>query len=444
MNQLITEKVIKRLKLFVLACIYIALFDFFYIFWLSETFDYLGFEYNPVSTRFWIVSHFFALLPIFWIKNDLSRPSLIMYWLLYILTYIPTIILPYFIQLNQPIDLVPLTSAIALGMFIIGLGYYIPVLKIRSFEIRSSEINVILFFLSIVLMAYVVFIFRENLRFVALSDIYELREESDEVTKGNAIIGYATMILSYCLLPILMIQGLLNKKTIFFLFGIGGQIVLFMTAGSKVNLFSAIIVVGIYFLLKKRKTRIGESLLTSMSGILALMVLVNELASESIKEIFSIATSILFMRTMSMGGMLTAQYFYFFQDHPTTNYSHVNVVKRFVQYPYGEDSIGRVIGYYFSGNELLNANASMWVTDGIAAKGLLGVILISIFCTFVFWLYDSMSAKHDSFFAALCVIIITLTFLNTSLFTTLLSGGLIFMMLILNVHPEVKLEHLKN
>lgn len=432
--------IISRSKLLLLAILYVGLFDFFYIFWLSETFDYLGFEYHSLETEYWVYIHFLALLPVLWIKDDLKRPSLLMYWLLYILTYIPAVILPFFIQLNQPNDLIYLPLTLAIGMFIIGLSYIVPIIRIESFIVRSSEVNSVLLIMSLVFLAYTTFVFKDNLRLVGLNEIYDLREESDEVTKGNGLIGYVTMILSYCLLPILMIRGLIDSKPLYFLFGIGGQLILFMTAGSKVNLFSALIVIGIYYLLRKHTAHIGQRLLLALSSTLGVLVLVSEFASERIQDFVSIVSSVLFMRTMSMGGMLMSQYYYFFQSHPTTNYSHVNIVNRFVEYPYGDVPIGRVIGHYYSGNELLNANANMWVTDGVGAMGLKGILLISLFCALVFWVFDALAAKHSPLFSALCVVIITLAFLNTSIFTTLLSGGLIVMMVILNIYPPVNLN----
>ncbi len=89
------------------------------------------------------------------------------------------------------------------------------------------------------------------------------------------------------------------------------------------------------------------------------------------------------------------------------------------------------------GDDTFDENANFWVTDGIAAIGLPGIIFISILCALVFWALDCAAAKHDLRFSATCVALVCLSILNVSLFTTLLSGGLFAMMIILSILPSV-------
>ena len=110
-------------------------------------------------------------------------------------------------------------------------------------------------------------------------------------------------------------------------------------------------------------------------------------------------------------------------------------VNWFVPYPY-VNPLGVEVGSFYSGDPTLDDNAHFWATDGLAASGLWGVILISVVCALVFWLLDSTAKGHDLRFATLIVIFEALNLGNISIFTTLLSGGLGLLMILLYFAPR--------
>jgi hypothetical protein len=146
---------------------------------------------------------------------------------------------------------------------------------------------------------------------------------------------------------------------------------------------------------------------------------------------------VVLMRTLSINGLVTAQYYDFFQQNPLTYYSHIKVVNWVVHYPY-QYPVGQEIGLAYSGTTGLDATANFFATDGIGGLGLPGILLMSVFCAGVFWILDSAAQKHDPRLAALVTTYAAYNIANISIFTSLLSGGLALLMVMLYVMPAQK------
>jgi hypothetical protein len=117
----------------------------------------------------------------------------------------------------------------------------------------------------------------------------------------------------------------------------------------------------------------------------------------------------------------------------------LKVANWLVHYPY-HYPLGTEIGYYFYGT-LVDTTAHFWATDGLAALGLPGILLVSALCAFLFWIVDSATARHDPRLAGLVTFYAIYSLANLSLFTTFLSGGLGLLVLLLHLLPPVAERH---
>lgn len=423
-----------RFKAALLLVIYILCFDWMYKSWLSTKYDYLGFEYHSVGISIFIVSHIIAWLPVLIIPLKLSRPSILIYWFLFLMTYIPAVLLPVYIKLNSESDLYILLVSLLIGMIIIGSIYYFPVVKFKKINIESKSFILAVYILSALFIVYVLIIFKGKMQLVGLDEIYDLRFENDVLTNGN-LVAYVILALGTCFFPLILAWGCVAKKYLMIFFGSAGQIFLYSTGGAKTYLFSSVIMVIIFFVIHKNKSAFGTKLLYFFILLIFILTFLICYGPDTWQLVVVTISSIVFMRTICMGGMLTAQYYYFFNTHPKTYYSHINIVGKIINYPYGNVPLGRVVGYAFTGNDLLNSNANFWATDGLAAYGIFGVILVSILCAILFWLLDSVACGHNVTITTLCIIVITMELLNTSIFTTILSGGFGLMILLLYLMP---------
>jgi hypothetical protein len=175
-------------------------------------------------------------------------------------------------------------------------------------------------------------------------------------------------------------------------------------------------------------------------GLVALFVVlsVSSVVTESDEgSLLWMVLFLAFMRTFAVNGLMTAWYYDFFQRNPQTHFSHVTGVNWVLRYPYA-NPLGIEVGSFYSGNITADANGHFWATDGLASFGLPGILLISVFCAFVFWVLDSVAEKHDPRLAALVISYAAYNLANIGIFTSLLSGGLGLLMLILYLMPRWK------
>jgi len=128
------------------------------------------------------------------------------------------------------------------------------------------------------------------------------------------------------------------------------------------------------------------------------------------------------MRAFCITGVMMAFYATFFLAHPLTHFSHILIMRIFIHYPY-PDSVGEVIGRYIVPGAVFDANASFWATDGMAALGFYGIVLAGILFRLVFRLFDGQVQGTDMKVACVALVPLLMSVTNSSLFTSMLSGG---------------------
>jgi hypothetical protein len=85
----------------------------------------------------------------------------------------------------------------------------------------------------------------------------------------------------------------------------------------------------------------------------------------------------------------------------------------------------------------MNANATFWITDGLAAMGWEGIIFISIIFILFKAVMNSIELKYDKIYCIVIFLPAISAMLNASLFTSILSCGfLILYLLFRNIYIE--------
>jgi hypothetical protein len=216
------------------------------------------------------------------------------------------------------------------------------------------------------------------------------------------------------------------------LLGFLNQTLLYSAEGSKAVILSVVILIGLYSIIGASRRRFGLSLVMILTAILSTLWLLAGVTSQN--PVLSFALSLLFQRTFANGGYMTGAYANFFNTHPLTHLSTVHGVGLFLQYPY-DRTLGLLLGNYELGIQDLDLNAHFLASDGIAGFGPIGIIFISGACSMIFWILDCCAARHDVVLASLMVAFVAMNLLNASLFTTLLSGGLGLVILLMSIMP---------
>jgi hypothetical protein len=271
------------------------------------------------------------------------------------------------------------------------------------------------------------------MRLVSFSEVYEtLRLPNRAITKQTWA-RYAVMWLWGALLPFGMSWAFSQRRWLGFALGAAGSLALYCTGGLKSTLAGLVLVPVAYCLVRSQSATFGARCAWIAAGVLAVLNMANVAADNRVGPLL-VLSAIVLARTFAGPGLSTAQYHDFFADHPVTYYSHVSGINFFVSYPYSEN-LGFEIGHFYTGSLDLNANAHFWCTDGLAALGLPGLILASLLCAAVFWLLDNAAAGKPVEITAPAAASATIIVANTSIFTTLLSGGLFLLGFLFYLSP---------
>ena len=412
---------------------YVACFRWMYENYLYPTFSYLGFDYNVPPGAYVALAWGLAIIPSLWMPIKLTRPSQLAYWVLYITVLIPSMFVPLYAGIDSPTDVKYLMLVLFAGFAITGSSYLLPRLQLRIRKIPRRLFWKAVGGIAVGLAVWMFIVFRHHLQIVSFLDVYDLRDAANDVAEGSQV-NYAFMLLTGAINPFLMGCGLYCRRRWLFIAGAAGQLLVYSVGGTKGSILSVLFVLCFYLLFKRRTLLFGTGIVLASLSVIGGLCVSYEWAHEDPGLLQSVILFVVLMRALSINGLLSAQYYNFFQSNPLTHLSHIKGVSWFVHYPY-QYPVGQEIGLTFSGTTNLDATAHFWATDGIGGFGLPGILLASIFCALVFWMLDSVSRRHDPRLVALVTTYAAYNLANISIFTTLLSGGLGLLMIMLYVMP---------
>jgi hypothetical protein len=315
---------------------------------------------------------------------------------------------------------------------------YVSTVRVRPVKIKISMHKVILFVLVLyaVLAAYVLVVFGGSLQIVDFTKVYDQRQIGDELAAGT-FVGYAMGHLAGSLNPLLIALGLARGRTLWVGLGAIGQLLVYAATAAKGVLLSIFLLPIFYFaLIRSNELRSDRLGLLAMVSCLAPLPLLGLLPDDPESWEWTLA-ALIYMRTYGVAGTLPGIYAEFFSKNPLTYYSHINIISLFVEKPY--EDVGEQIGASVFGSDGMQANAGFWATDGIAAMGVAGIIIIGLFVGAFLSLVDSYLSARMRRIACFAGIPFILVICNASFLTALLTHGgiLLFVLLYLVQEAEV-------
>ena len=401
----------------VFAVLYIWMYQYIHTHYLSGIWGYLGYLNNGIDFSNVILFYIIGLIPIYF-YSGLIKISSYFSILIYLLVYIPIVVT---LSYNNT-DILGFEKVLyyqvllAIGMIFFFVADKIPIIRTKNLSFNFSMNWFHLF--TLIVSVYLLVLFSGNIRLVGFDDAYQLRSENYEAS--DTISAYFTMWATYLIYPVYFSLGLVKNSKKYLFFGVLGHILIYMIMGTKASLVMPIVLLFFYFLLSKKWK-------LSFFQILSLSVVLFTFLIYIGGDYLFILGSLFIVRTLSMPGLLFSQYMSFFDSNPNTHYSHIGIINSLTNaYPYGDEPLGMVVGWGIYNNGT-NANANFWATDGVAANGLAGIILISLIVfAFLVFLNNFYNNKRSLLFILVSTGPI-FSLLNASFFTTLVSGGLLLM-----------------
>lgn len=424
-----------RSRLFIITFIYVLFASWGYFSYLVPTWGYFGLQDAPQSIDKWLFSLFFGCIPCLFLPIKISRPSVFVVWILYYLTYIPMVIGACFDIIIRNEDRWIICTTYCLGFLLLCFFYKIKLFKPLPSKLPTKYFWTFYYFILLLMLGYIIILFKDNLTFANIfssDEVYDLRSDGQKIEQQSAAAGYLILWLSNSLLPFVFSVGLINKNKVKIIIGIVGLVILYMTMANKQFIFSILYLFLLYRLFnikKKQKILIFVSTITIL--VILLLLLSKFLNISGINEVVFILSGIVLLRTVYTSTFMSIYYNSFFENHPYTYFSHLSGVNKIIEYPY-DKTLGIEVGSYFTEFDNYNANANFFITDGLSSIGLLGVILMGFFASFIFYIFDSFAARNSLVFSILLLSCSAIALMNVSMFTTLISGGLLFFIYLIN------------
>ena len=421
-----------------LACIYALAYDFMYENFVYKLFSYIGnMDYVEMGMENRVLWILLSILP-FAAYKGLTKISSFFALLLYLFVYIP-FVHALFVMYNIP-QLQIYSYCLVMMIFIItffkvGDDWTIlrdivvkPQISLRTIEIITLALTLLYVAVTHSSMHFV------NI-FTQSSDLYAYRALNSEVEYLGGIV-YVRGCLFGAFYPFLLVSYLKMKRRKMAVLPLIGYFLLFAVDMQKMTFLMPFALIFMHYVISLNEEKICNYLHSFMMMCILLFSLLLYIFQDD--EILFAVASIVLLRTVCVAGWLTQFYIHFFNENPYTYYSHINIVNYITEsYPYSEP-LGKVVAY---GSQ--NANANFFLTDGVAACGVVGIIIIGLFFAVILMFVNSISARYNKSDMFIMFMPTIAYFLNTSIFTTMLSNGL-FVLILLVVCSKNVTNNIKN
>ena len=408
-----------------LACIYALAYDFMYENFVYKLFSYIGnIDYVEIGIENRVLWILLSVLP-FAAYKGLTKLSSFFSLFLYLFVYLPfihAIFVAYNISQLQIYSYSLAMMVIMISLFKLGGEWTLlcDIVVKPQISLRTIEI------ITLVLTLLYVAIAHSSMHFVNIftqsGDMYAYREQNSEVESLGGV-AYVQGWLFGAFYPFLLVCYLRMKRRKMALLPLIGYFLLFAVDMQKMTFLMPFALIFMYYVISLNEDKICNYLHSFMMVCILLLSLVLYIFQDD-EIVFAIAAIVL-LRTVCVAGWLTQFYIHFFNENPYTYYSHINIVNYITEsYPYTEP-LGKVVAY---GSQ--NANANFFLTDGVAACGLAGIVIIGLVFAVILMFINSISARYKKSDMFIMFMPTIAYFLNVSLFTTMLSNGLLILIIL--------------
>lgn len=409
----------RNLALWLIILLFYLVMELSYYYFIFPYHGYNGYLYEFDISRF-LVAKIFFLSEIFFIH--LFIRNLFLFGFSYLL--IGLFLCPNLI-LYQYMDSPPYLF-IGIGSIPIFLGLMQNVtLRFRFPRISARRQNIALVVISLILLIPFLYAFGLNLNFglLNLETVYIYRKEIADM--GNILTSYLYSWLSYWIFPFLILIGINDKKKGLLILGLFGMLYLFFATGNKITFFLVFAAIGFSFFNTIYKKVFSFYLFLTtlfLSGLLiALIYKINFIQD------------FLVGRFLFLPALLNIQYHEYFEGQKLMlSYSFLSFLN---EYPY-HVLPARLIGMEYYLPETNSTNGI--ISDGYINFGVPGIFIFTFLASLIV-LYSSQMRLSSKFFGVYFILL--LIYMESALFTSLLTHGIIFFLLLSTFFLKDTNEH---
>jgi len=395
---------------------YKILLDVIYVVFVAPFFGYSGF-FLQVNGEKLLESYLFLILLFLFLPRGERKPSSVGVKYLFILAIVPML------------SLYALNDASRFFLYLVVTGFLLTLLTIQmlpTIPIKRIKNSDTVLFLGIGGMSFLVYalMIRLNgiptLRALNLSAVYEVRAT---VNYGPSIMGYLVPWQAKVINPFLIAVTWYKRKYLGLLAVLGLQLILFLMTGAKLYLFSPLLLILLLYSIQKRCVfRLG------MASVIAVILLSFIFYSVG----GGIMVPSLLIRRMFFAPAITNFFYYdFFSQNELMHLSESKLGVLFARNPLESYDMGsaNVIGMLYGGGPQEHMNTG-YIGDAYMNFGAPGVIIFSFVFGVVLLILDSIARNRNPVVVTALMVWSISNMINSALFTTMLTHGLLPMMLV--------------
>jgi len=189
-----------RILLIFVGFLYLLILHFSYRYKICPEFVYMGYVYSNPPVYIIMIAWLTGLTPLLWMPVNITRPSQIIYWFLYLLVVIPVSIVPVYISRVGIDSLIKISWPILISFAFMGLFYKFPLLSVKRIHIPQ----ILFWWISIVSIGFLYLFILRNFRShlvmvnpLLSSEVYKTRLSGREILAQSSVIsGYLIPTLS--------------------------------------------------------------------------------------------------------------------------------------------------------------------------------------------------------------------------------------------------------
>lgn len=396
---------------------------------VSPEFSYSGLTYRAPDPASYLTMVGAVLLIAVAMPARLQRVSDFILWTFFVLGVAPSMLIPQYAQTLQPAQ--STITGFAVGAAFLFALLLMKVLPARISGLRPKRIqNGVNFWfalsvISLTTYAYMMATTGLNLRFLSLSNVYDVRTEFAAATAGGAL-AYLVPLQANIINPIFFARGVYSGRLLFLAAGVAGQLVIYLSKGQKSTLFSVVLMFGIAMLFRYRPRPSGHVVLTAVTLASGVALLLDRITD----SIFW--TSLISRRMMIVPGALTAAYVAVFEDRPRLNFA---TVLPGIENPYTNVRPVNIVGSEFVGNSSTAANVNLF-GDGYLQFGYLGMFIEAGFLVILLILANEATRGLPMAVSAIIFTGPAIALVSASIFTAAVTHGFLVGILICFFAPS--------
>ncbi|NNM45781.1 hypothetical protein [Knoellia koreensis] len=393
---------------------------------IAPVYSYAGLRYEDAARPEYILV-LLLLIAVAWsLPTTFRRVGEFGVWMVYVISVIPSTVAILFGGTVAGSS--RWMTILTIAGITIGIGQLARVRFLETFEIRSPP-ALLWYLLSVIVIGiylYLAIAVGIRTQYLTFSDVYSVRANYSESAGAAPILGYLVPTLSNVLNPLLMARGLYQRRWVYLVAGVLGQLLIYLTTGEKIVLLSIGAVVLTAALLRGRRPGPGRLVL----GITTLTLMAIALDWMLGSEIF---TSLFVRRFLILPGALVGAYVWVFQDAAKLNFSQD--LLPFLDNPYQTQSPGSIVGGAFIGDPHSNAVVNFF-GHGFLNAGYAGMAVEGLFFGLLLVAANTVTQRHSLGSAALLFVMPIVGITNSSIFTATLTGGFLSAIVVALVLPS--------